>query len=70
MITFEDRHAPTYEEAAEKFWADIQADALECSASCLTTVYGYHTGNCPRKTASDLAMERRDEAVINMALGK
>jgi hypothetical protein len=69
-ITLEDRYAATYEERADAFWAAVQGDALECSASCHKSLFGYHTLGCPRQDNSDRAMERRDEAVISMSLGK
>lgn len=70
MITFEDRYAPTYEEAAEKFWADIQADALECSVSCCKSLFGYHTGNCPLVREEDVKAQRADQSRIDYVRGK
>lgn len=66
--TLEDMHGEITEE--EYFEQLAQRDALDCSLDCYRNVYGYHTGNCSQKTASDIAMARRDEAVTSMALGK
>lgn len=66
--TLEDMHGEITEE--EYFERLAHRDALECSASCYKNVFGYHTGNCLRRGADDIQLEKMDQTSIDMALGK